>query len=137
MKSIRMLMLAALFGATTVTVQAQAAEGLPGCKGTNAIVRTSTLTGSTAKFQAAVAAHTKWYRDHGVTTNKQLVVPMYKRVDSSYVVDTTQIMTIHTNPPNSSSPALKHDAGWDAYTKMYAEVSKVTSTAVVCLPKSF
>ncbi len=62
---------------------------------------------------------------------------MYKRVDSSYVVDTTQIMTIHTNPPNSSSPALKHDAGWDAYTKMYAEVSKVTSTAVVCLPKSF
>jgi len=95
-------------------------------------MRTSTLTGSPAKFQAAVDAHTKWYRDHGVTTNKQVVVPMYKRVDSTYVVDSTQVITFHTNPP---SPGPKHDAGWDAFTKMYAEVSKVTATTAVCLPK--
>ena len=53
-------------------------------------------------------------------------------ITRGYVVDTTQIMTIHTNPP---SPGPKHDAGWDAFTKMYAEVSKVTATAAVCLPK--
>ncbi|PHX98088.1 MAG: hypothetical protein CK531_00125 [Gemmatimonadetes bacterium] len=62
------------------------------------------------------------------------MLPMYKRVDSAYVVDTTQVMTIHTNPP---SPGPKHDAGWDAFSKMYADASKVTSSALVCLPKSF
>lgn len=133
MKSIRLLLLAALLTVTTKTVQAQA-QGLPGCKGTSAIVRTSALTGSTAQFQAAVAAHTKWYRDRGVKNNEQLVAPMYKLVDKAYVVDTTQVMTIHTNPPQ---PGPQHDAGWDAFTKMYAEVSKVTAAAVVCLPKTF
>ena len=123
---------AALITPATTMHGQTATAGLPGCKGTSAIMRTSTLTGSPAKFQAAVDAHTKWYRDHGVTTNKQVVVPMYKRVDSTYVVDSTQVITFHTNPP---SPGPKHDAGWDAFTKMYAEVSKVTATTAVCLPK--
>ncbi|PHX98089.1 MAG: hypothetical protein CK531_00130 [Gemmatimonadetes bacterium] len=72
MNSMRMFMIATLLSVATNTVQAQAtADGLPfWCQGTPAIVRTSTLTGPTAQFQAAVAAHIKWYRDHGVTTNQ-------------------------------------------------------------------
>jgi hypothetical protein len=134
MQLLRISTLAILLGASALTADAQSATGLPGCKGTSAIMRTSTLTGPLAKFQAAVAAHTKWYRDHGVKGNEQLVVSLYKRVDTTWVVDSTQVMTIHTNPP---SPGPKHDAGWDAFTKLYADVSKVTSTSYVCLPKPF
>ena len=107
---------------------------LPGCNGIAAVVRVSTLTGTMAQFDAAVTAHRKWYRDRGVTFNDQRVVPMYKMVESTVMVDSTQVMTIHTNPPASNPP---RDAAWEAFTKMYSDVSRVTSQAVVCLPKTF
>lgn len=107
---------------------------LPGCNGIAAVVRVSTLTGTMAQFDAAVTAHRKWYRDRGVTFNDQRVVPMYKMVESTVMVDSTQVMTIHTNPPASNPP---RDAAWEAFTKMYSDVSRVTSQSVVCLPKAF
>ena len=120
MKIRHAIIAAALITPATTMHGQTATAGLPGCKGTSAIMRTSTLTGSPAKFQAAVDAHTKWYRDHGVTTNKQVVVPMYKRVDSTYVVDSTQVITFHTNPP---SPGPKHDAGCDGPPALPANLS--------------
>jgi len=87
-----------------------------------------------AQFEAAVTAHRQWYRDRGITFNEQRVVPIYKMVDSTVVVDGAQVMTIHTNPPTTNPP---RDAAWDAFTKMYADISKVTSQVVVCMPKAF
>jgi hypothetical protein len=114
---------------------AQAApRKLPGCNGVAAVVRVSALSGSMAQFETAVTAHRKWYRDRGIAFNEQRVVPIYKMVDSTIVVDPAQVMTIHTNPPAVNPP---RDAAWEAFSKMYADVSKVTSQSVVCLPKTF
>jgi len=88
---------------------------LPGCSGVPAVVRVSTLTGSMAQFEAAVAAHRKWYRSRSIEFNEQHVLPIYKMADSTIVVD----------------------AAWDDFTKMYSDVSKVTSQTVVCMPKTF
>lgn len=107
---------------------------LPGCSGVPAVVRVSTLTGSMAQFEAAVAAHRKWYRSRAIEFNEQHVLPIYKMADSTIVVDAAQVMTIHTNPPATNPP---RDAAWDDFTKMYADVSKVTSQTVVCMPKTF
>ena len=127
--------LAAALMIAPVVASAQAVpRKLPGCSGVAAVVRVSTLTGSMAQFEAAVTAHRKWYRDRGISFNEQRVVPMYKMADSTVVLDAAQVMTIHTNPPATNPP---RDAAWDAFTKMYADVSKVTSQVVVCLPKSF
>lgn len=135
MKGYTMLVLAAVLMATPIVAHGQAgARKLPGCTGVTAVVRVSTLTGSMAQFEAAVTAHRKWYRDRGITFNEQRVVPMYKMVDSTVVIDPTQVMTIHTNPPASNPP---RDAAWEVFSKMYSDVSKVTSQAVVCLPKTF
>ncbi len=110
------------------------ARTLPGCSGVAAVVRISTLSGSMTQFEAAVTAHRRWYRDRGITFNDQRVVPMYKMVDATVMVDPAQVMTIHTNPPVNNPP---RDAAWEAFTKMYADISKVTSQSVVCLPKTF
>ncbi len=127
--------LAVVLMATPIISRAQAvARRLPDCNGIAAVVRVSTLTGSMAQFEAAVTAHRKWYRDRGITFNEQRVVPIYKMVESAVIVDSTQVMTIHTNPPAANPP---RDAAWEAFTKMYSDVSKVASQAVVCLPKTF
>ena len=127
--------LAVTLMATPIISHAQSvARKLPGCNGIAAVVRVSTLNGSLAQFEAAVTAHRKWYRDRGITFNEQRVVPMYKMVESAVTVDSTQVMTIHTNPPATNPP---RDAAWEAFTKMYSDVSKVASQAVVCLPKTF
>ena len=135
MRTMMAVALVFLLTATPVISHAQAtARKLPGCNGIAAVVRVSTLTGSMTQFDAAVTAHRKWYRDRGITFNEQRVVPMYKMVESAVTVDSTQVMTIHTNPPATNPP---RDAAWEAFTKMYSDVSKVASQAVVCLPKTF
>lgn len=127
--------LAVVLMATPIISRAQAvARRLPDCNGIAAVVRVSTLTGSMAQFEAAVTAHRKWYRDRGITFNEQRVVPIYKMVESAVIVDSTQVMTIHTNPPAANPP---RDAAWEAFTKMYSDVSKVASQAVVCMPRTF
>jgi len=135
MKLRTLLVLVAVLTVTPRVTRAQAvARELPGCNGVAAIVRVSTLTGSMAQFEAAVTAHRKWYRDRGISFNEQRVVPIYKMADSTAVVDAAQVMTIHTNPPATNPP---RDAAWEAFSKMYSDVSKVTSQTVVCLPKTF
>jgi hypothetical protein len=123
----------ALLIAPSASVHAQAGpRKLPGCTGIPAVLRTSSITGTMAQFEAAVAAHRKWYRDRGITFNDQRVVPVYRMVDTTISIDPTQVMTIHTNPPATNPP---RDAAWEAFTKMYADVSKVTSQTVACLPQ--
>jgi len=135
MKDRIIFVLAAALVLAPVVARAQSvARQLPGCSGITAIVRISTLTGSMAQFEAAVTAHRKWYRDRGINFNQQRTVPIYKMADSTIVVDAAQVMTIHTSPPVTNPP---RDAAWEAFTKMYADVSKVTSQAIVCMPKAF
>ena len=135
MKLRTLLVLAAVVVITPCVARAQAvARKLPGCTGVTAVVRVSSLSGPMAQFEAAVTAHRKWYRDRGIMFNEQRVVPIYKMIDSTVVVDAAQVMTIHTNPPVTNPP---RDAGWEAFTKLYSDVSKVTSQTVVCLPKAF
>lgn len=45
------------------------------CEGRPAVLRVSEVN-SRPVFDAAVVAHTKWYRDKGVTDNQQLVLPV-------------------------------------------------------------
>lgn len=135
MKSHAMRIIAITLMVTPAMAHTQpVARKLPGCNGVAAVVRVSTLTGSMKQFETAVTAHQKWYRDRGITFNEQRVIPIYKMADSTVMVDPAQVMTIHTNPPASNPP---RDAAWEAFTKLYSDVSKVTSQMVVCLPKTF
>jgi len=99
------LVLASVLATTPCVTRAQAAaRKLSGGTGVTAVVRVSSLMGSMAQFEAAVTAHRQWYRDPGITFNGQRVVPIYKMVDSTVVVDGAQVMTIHTNPPTTNPP---------------------------------
>jgi hypothetical protein len=107
----------------------------PPCSGVIVTVRVSEITegGSVEKFNAAVAAHLAWYRSHGVKNNQIIAAKVIERGPSGPVYSDKRFLTFHINPPMPQPP---HDAGWDAFTKMYADTSKVVETYNTCMPET-
>lgn len=108
-----------------------AAKSATACDGVAVTVRVSEITpeGSAAKFMAAVAAQREWYKSHGVRDN-QIVVA---RISDHGVYSTTKFLTYHINPP-AKEPA--HDAGFDAFVKLFADTSKITDSYRTCMPET-
>jgi len=105
---------------------------VPPCDGAFAIVRVSEIKpeSSMDKFLAAVAAQKAWYAAH-VPGDKIFVSRVKERKATEY--STTEAITYHFySNPTGAEP--KHDAGFDAFVKLYSESSTITATYFTCMP---
>jgi len=114
---------------------AASAPPMPACDGVLSIIRVSeiTPTGSMDKFMAALAAHQQWYASHGYPDVIFAArVLMRDPQSGAFSYSDKQVMTYHYQKPGGSSPV--HDAGWDAYVKLYNDTSTIKETSLSCVP---
>ncbi len=110
----------------------------PPCDGTLAIIRLSEITpeGSADKFKAAVAAHQAWYASHGY---KDIIFqsPVFVRdpAANKFVISDKEILTYHYYGSTTQAEPT-HNAGWDAYVKLYQGTSTIKQTYLTCIPKA-
>ena len=105
------------------------------CDGRMATVRVSeiTATGTPAGFLAAVAAQKAWYESKGVKDEifvSRIAVRDEKTRAQAY--SEKQFMTFHIR--GGSGPGPAHDAGYDAFVKLFRENSDIKSEYNVCMP---
>jgi hypothetical protein len=86
--------------------------------------------GTMAGFNQAVAAHSAWYKAHGVRL-VQRVAPVLVTVNGKQQVSTDEVMTFSTG---DNVPRQKHDAGWDAFVAKYRANSDVEKETIICMP---
>lgn len=111
------------------------------CDGVISVLRISDYVegGSEAGLREASIAHQKLYRDHGVSDNDQVVVPLmeYDEESDSLVTDSTRVATLHINAP-AGDPAdeAKGDESWEKFVALYDENTSVKARYFLCLPES-
>lgn len=133
------MILRALVVSTAIFVSSVTAADT--CDGVVTILRISDYVegGSEAGLRDAAIAHQQWYRDHGVSDNAQVVVPMMKYDEASdgLLSDSTRVATLHVNAP-AGEPAdeAKGDEGWEQFVALYEQNTSVTDRYFLCLPKS-
>jgi hypothetical protein len=129
MRIISLLALSAALFAPAVLAQTAA----PPCDGTMAMVRVSDIKpDSMDKFLAAVAAQKDWYASHNLP-DKIFVTKVIDRGASAY--STTQAITYHFYG-NGPASEPKHDAGFDAFVKLFSESSTIKAGYLTCIPKA-
>ena len=133
------MILRGLFASAALLVSSIATAAT--CDGVISILRISDYVegGSEAGLREAAAAHQKWYRDHGVSDNDQVVVPVmaYDEESDSSVVDATRVATLHVNSPASDpSDEARGDEGWKNFVALYEENTSVKAQYLLCLPES-
>ena len=111
------------------------------CDGTVSILRISNYvgTGSETGLREASAKHDAWYKSHGVTENKQVVIPLleYDRDTDSFTKDTSRVATLHLNSiASAESQEYRGDNAWNEFIALYNENTEVTESVIACLPKS-
>ena len=111
------------------------------CDGTVSILRISNYvdSGSEEGLREASEKHDAWYKSHGVTENKQVVIPIlqYKEDTDSLVKDSSRVTTLHLN--SDVSTAVREHQGdllWNEFIALYNKNTKVTDTLFLCLPES-
>ena len=111
------------------------------CDGTVSILRISNYvdSGSEEGLREASEKHDAWYKSHGVTENKQVVIPklQYKEDTDSLVKDSRRVTTLHLN--SDVSTAVREHQGdllWNEFIALYNKNTKVTDTLFLCLPES-
>lgn len=134
----RMLLALALLGAMALPAAAATPQDL--CKdGELVTLRISKLKpgGSVAGIEDAIKDHTAWYRNNGVTDNKQVLgrVIAENPADKSASVSETEVVTLHINPPDSQALANRGDAAWKAFVDKYRKNSEIVTEKEFCLPK--
>jgi len=71
------------------------------CDGVISILRISNYvdTGTEEGLREASSKHDAWYKSHGVTGNKQVLIPLlqYDRETDSFKKDSSRVATIHLN----------------------------------------
>ncbi len=99
-------------------------------------LRISTIkpTGSRAGFDEAARDHMKWYRDHGMKDNQNMVLDVMEldRHSGNISVSKTKVMTLHYRQPDPS--LIQRDAAWDAFVAKYRANSDITTEELVCVP---
>ena len=111
------------------------------CDGIISILRISDYVegGSEAGLREASMAHQQWYRDHGVSDNEQVVVPLmeYDEASDSLLGDSNRVATLHVNAP-AGDPAddAKGDEDWKQFVAQYDQNTSVKEQYFLCLPKS-
>ncbi len=113
----------------------------PVCDGVISILRISNYvgTGTEEGLKEASSKHDAWYKSHGVTENKQIVIPLlqYDRVTDSFTKDSSRVSTLHLNSVVSAE-AREHqgDAAWDEFIALYNENTEISESVIACLPQS-
>ncbi len=102
-----------------------------------AIVRVSTLkpTGTRAGFDQAVKDQIAWYRGHGITGNKIVTADVIDLAAGGPSLSTTEIMSIHYDPPAALGNQPAPDDAYKAFVKEFRDNSDITSEKFVCLPR--
>ena len=133
---ISVLAIAYLFAGGTALAQ----ESIQ-CDGIVSILRISNYvdSGSEEGLREASEKHDAWYKSHGVTGNKQVVIPIlqYDEDTDSLVTDSNRISTLHFNSTVSSA-AREHqgDSKWNEFISLYDKNTKIVESIFVCLPDS-
>ncbi len=125
---------------TLPSVPARAATNTELCaNGSVAVLRVNSIkpASSRASFEQAVNEHMKWYRDHGFKENDMEIVDVltFDRASQTSGIATSQVMTIHRNPPGADKTLALRDAAWQAYVAAYRASSSIVSENTVCMPK--
>ena len=109
------------------------------CEGNMATIRLSavTPTGTMEGLLKAVAAQKDWYHSHGQASHEIYPVRIIVRDEKTraQTYSDKEVLTYHVRPA-SDQPEAAHDAGYDAFVKLYRENSDIKQTWNVCLPKS-
>lgn len=130
----RAALLSALLGSMATPAAAQQAD-CPG--GDLTTVRTSVIKpgGTVEGLRQAMAAHAKWYADHGYTADQFAFgqVVAYDRTLKRRAPVAGKYVTLHWR--SSEVPRDKRDAAWNAYVALYAANSRIAGTTVVCMLK--
>lgn len=109
------------------------------CEGNMATIRLSAVTpaGTMEGLLKAVAAQKDWYHSHGQADHEiyavRIVVRDEKTRAQSY--SEKEVLTYHVRPA-SDKPEAAHDAGYDAFVKLFRDNSEIKQQYNVCLPKS-
>ena len=111
------------------------------CDGVVSILRISNYleSGSEEGLREASDKHDAWYKSHGVTENKQVVIPIlqYEEDTDSLVKDSGSVATLHLKS-DASTAAREHqgDLLWNEFIALYNKNTKVTDTLFLCIPES-
>ena len=111
------------------------------CDGVISILRISNYlgTGTEEGLKEASSKHDAWYKSHGVTENKQVVIPLlqYDRDTDSFSKDSSRVSTLHLNSV-ASAEAREHqgDAAWNEFIAVYNENTEITERVIACLPQA-
>ena len=117
------------------------AQEAPVCDGVISILRISNYvgTGTEEGLKEASSKHDAWYKSHGVTENKQIVITLlqYDRVTHSFTKDSSRESTLNLNSVVSAE-AQEHqgDAAWDEFIALYNENTEISESVIACLPQS-
>lgn len=110
------------------------------CDGVISILRISNYvdTGTEEGLREASSKHDAWYKSHGVTGNKQVLIPLlqYDRETDSFKKDSSRVATIHLNSVVSvKSQEHIGDAAWNEFITLYNENTEIAESMIVCLPE--
>ena len=133
---VSVLALASLFSGSAAYAQ----ESTP-CDGIVSILRISNYvdSGSEEGLREASEKHNAWYKSHGVTANKQVVIPIlqYNEDTDSIVKDSGRVSTLHLNSAVSTAAREQQgDLMWNEFIALYNRNTEVAETIFVCLPES-
>ena len=111
------------------------------CDGIVSILRISNyvVSGSEEGLREASEKHDAWYKSHGVTENKQVVIPIlqYDEDTDSVVKDSSRVATLHLNSAVSAAAREQQgDLMWNEFIALYNKNTEVADTIFVCLPES-
>ena len=102
------------------------------CDGIVSILRISNYVDSGSEDDA-------WYKSHGVTANRQVVIPIlqYDEDTDSVVKDSSRVSTLHLNSAVSAAAREQQgDLMWNEFIALYNKNTEVADTIFVCLPES-
>ena len=111
------------------------------CDGIVSILRISNYvdSGSEEGLREASEKHDAWYKSHGVTANRQVVIPIlqYDEDTDSVVKDSSRVSTLHLNSAVSAAAREQQgDLMWNEFITLYNENTEVAESMFVCLPES-
>ena len=111
------------------------------CDGIVSILRISNYvdSGSEEGLREASEKHDAWYKSHGVTANRQVVIPIlqYDEDTDSVVKDSGRVSTLHLNSAVSAAAREQQgDLMWNEFIALYNKNTEVADTIFVCLPES-
>ena len=111
------------------------------CDGIVSILRISNYvdSGSEEGLREASEKHDAWYKSHGVTANRQVVIPIlqYDEDTDSVVKDSSRVSTLHLNSAVSAAAREQQgDLMWNEFIALYNKNTEVADTIFVCLPES-